>query len=93
LKNKKKIPYRKKHYKIVIAGSGPAGVFAAMCSTLGELDPVVIQNTELVGQLMLTSDGENFDGFDELIKGPALMEMMGVQVEKFGARFTDEFVT
>lgn len=78
----------KKHYRIIIIGSGPA-IYAAR----GELKPIVISGNQPGGQLMLTSDVENFPGFDKLINCSILMERMRRQAERFGTQFVDESIT
>lgn len=78
--------------KLVIIGSGPAGFTAAIYAARADLDPVVYMGTNYGGQLMLTSDVENFPGFPEPILGPDLMERMKAQAERLGVRLIQEDV-
>src|SRR2546430_15948043 len=78
--------------KLIIIGSGPAGLSAAIYAARGALNPLVIAGREAGGQLMLTTDVDDFPGFEEGIQGPDLMLKMRKQAEKFGARFVDEDV-
>ncbi len=78
--------------KLVIIGSGPAGLTAAIYGSRADLNPLVFMGTKYGGQLMLTSDVENFPGFPDPVMGPNLIMNMKSQAERLGARLLQEDV-
>jgi thioredoxin reductase (NADPH) len=78
--------------KLIIIGSGPAGLTAAIYAARGNLSPLVIAGRAAGGQLMLTTDVDDFPGFPEGIQGPELMTRMRQQAERFDTRFIEEDV-
>ena len=80
------------HAKLIIIGSGPAGYTAAIYAARAMLEPVLISGFEPGGQLMITSDVENYPGFAAPVQGPWLMEQMKAQAEHVGTRMVADHI-
>ncbi|CAN5268446.1 thioredoxin-disulfide reductase [soil metagenome] len=78
---------------VIIIGGGPAGYTAALYAARGNLAPLVIEGFNWGGQLMITSDVENYPGYAEGVMGPEMMQDFRRQAERFGARFVTDDVT
>ncbi|HIL42345.1 MAG TPA: thioredoxin-disulfide reductase [Gammaproteobacteria bacterium] len=83
----------KKHCRVLIVGSGPAGYSAAVYSARANLSPVIVSGIEPGGQLMTTTDVDNWPGDNDGVQGPDLMDRMKKHAERFNTEIINDFVT
>ncbi len=82
-----------KHCKVLVVGSGPAGYSAAVYAARANLDPVIVSGMEQGGQLMTTTEVDNWPGDDAGVQGPDLMERMKKHAERFNTEIINDYIT
>ena len=82
-----------RHVPVLIIGSGPAGYTAAIYAARANLKPVIVAGLQQGGQLMITTDVENYPGYADTVQGPWMMEQMRIQAEHVGTEIVHDIIT